>query len=285
MPSPVQLALSACTMTVALGAFPALADVALPAPYVSRALDAVLLPIDAEVQSAFDLSEDDKGVLVLATEPGGVADTYGMIPGDVIEMVGGQRIALPVEVDEIVYYWILEGINDIDLGVWRGGNQVEVISTITEESYWEVIEVTTVETWSSWEVDTSFSYEEYYAEYSEEIVESYETSETLIEETVTSEEYASEMSDEFSDEETEEAVDDTGEEDLSEEAIDDVEEDSMTDEEEVASEDDTSEDGTSEDDISEEEAVEDEASDESYEESAEDEAYDDAGDEADGEES
>ncbi|TNC51607.1 PDZ domain-containing protein [Rubellimicrobium rubrum] len=275
MPSPVQLTLSAYAMTVTLGASAALADVALPAPYVSRALDAVLLPIDAEVQSAFDLSEDDKGVLVLATEPGGVADTYGMIPGDVIEMVAGQRVASPVEVDEIVYYWILEGINDIDMGVWRGGNQVEVIGTITEESYWEVIEVTTVETWSSWEVETSFSYEDYYAEYSEEIVETYETSETLIEETVTSEEYTSEMSEEFSDEEAEEAVDDTGEEDLSEEAVDDDVEDGMTDEEEVASE----------DDVSDDEAVEDEASDEASDEAAEEETSDDAGDEADGEES
>ena len=57
MPSPVQLALSACTMTVALGASPALADVALPVPYVSRALDAVLLPIDADVRSAFALGQ------------------------------------------------------------------------------------------------------------------------------------------------------------------------------------------------------------------------------------
>jgi flagellar biosynthesis GTPase FlhF len=293
MTSPVPLALSTAAAALVLAAAPALADVALPAPYVSRALDAVLLPTDAQVHTAFELTSDDKGVLVLATEPGGVADAYGIIPGDVLEMVGGQRVSSPIEVDEIVYYWILEGIFDVDFGVWRGGHQVEVVGTITEDSYWEVIEVSTVETWASWEVETSFSYEEYYAEYSEEIVETYEYSETVIEETVTSEKFTTEMSEEITEEEvTEEASGAMTEEKVSDEVTEDeVSEDEEAAAEEEFSEEDLSEEESSEDELAEEEAAEEEkfaeeeASDESvdepeeeaYDEPAEDEAYDDAG--------
>jgi hypothetical protein len=204
------LALSTATAVLGLSVDPAVADIMLPAPYVSRALDAVLLPIDGDVRATFGLAGDDGGVLVLATEPGGVADAADIVPGDVLHMIGGQKIGSPIEVDEIVYYWILEGIVDFDLGVYRDGGYVEVISTISEDSYWEVIEITTIETWSSWSVETSFSYEEFYAEYSEEMIESYEYSEAVIEETVTSEEFSAEMSEEK--ESYDEAEDESGDE-------------------------------------------------------------------------
>lgn len=275
LPRPARLAAASA---LALIAAPALADVNLPAPYVSRALDAVLLPIDTDVRSAFDLAADDAGVLVLATEPDGVADANGVVPGDVIQMIGGQKVVNPIEVDEIVYYWILEGIFDFDLGVYRDGGYVEVVSTISEESYWEEIEVTTVETWSSWEV-SSFSYEEYTAEYSEEIVESYESSETLIEETVTSEEFASEMSEE-SFEETEEVAEETSEEEIEEGSEDEFSEESgdeMASEEEATDEEDLAEEEVSEEDMGEEEFAEEEPEGEvvdEVDEEAEDESYD-----------
>ena len=275
---PFGLAISTATAALALSTAPAFADAMLPAPYVSRSLDAVLLPIDADVRSVFELASDDMGLLVLATQADGVADAYGIVPGDVIHMIGGQKIAQPVELDEIVYYWILEGIFDFDLGLYRDGGYVEVISTISEESYWEEIEVTTVETWSSWEV-SSFSYEEYTAEYSEEIVESYESSETLIEETVTSEEFASEMSEE-SFEETEEVAEETSEEEIEEGSEDEFSEESgdeMASEEEATDEEDLAEEEVSEEDMGEEEFAEEEPEGEvvdEVDEEAEDESYD-----------
>jgi S1-C subfamily serine protease len=84
-------------------ALPAVAQ-ELPRPYVSRALDAVLLPVDRAVISAFGLGPKDSGALVLATEPGGTADMAGILPGDVISNVRGTRIKDPVQLDSVVWY-------------------------------------------------------------------------------------------------------------------------------------------------------------------------------------
>ncbi|HVG46894.1 MAG TPA: hypothetical protein VM899_01960 [Rubellimicrobium sp.] len=272
--------LSAAASVVALAATPALADVTLPAPYVSRALDAVLLPIDAGVRSAFALGASDSGVLVLATEPGGVADANGILPGDVLSVIGGRKIAKPVDVDTIVYYWIEGGVTDFTWDIYRGGATVEVYTLISGESYWEVIDVTTVESWSV-SSESSFSYEEYYSEYSEEITESYESSETLIEETVTSEEFTSEMeeSSEEVSEESEETTEESEEvseqsEDLSEEEVaEDDGSDEMADEAEEESAD---EEASAEDDMAEDagDMSDEGANEESYDEG------DDSGDEA-----
>jgi len=263
--------LSAAASVVALAGTPALADIALPAPYVSRALDAVLLPIDAGVREAFALGASDSGVLVLATEPGGVADANGVLPGDVLTVIGGRKVRKPVDVDAIVYYWIVDGITDFTWDIYRGGDTVEVYTLISEESYWEVIDVTTVESWSI-SSESSFTYEEYWSEYSEEITETYESSETLIEETVTSEEFSSEMEEtsEESYEEMSEETEETSEEETFEE---DVAEEDLT-EEDVAEED-----VAEEEESLEEESAEDEPSDEMSDEAEEEAIEEDSADE------
>ena len=172
----------------------------LPEPYVSRALDAVLLPIDAAVVTAFSLDAGTKGALILATQPGGLAEAAGFLPGDVIETIKNKKVKSPIEVDEIVLYWIMNGVTDFGFDIWRNGALATSSWVITEEYYYETIDVTSVSSWSSYSSET-FSYESYYSEYSESIVESYEYSETLIEETVTSEEFTSEVSEESSTEE------------------------------------------------------------------------------------
>ncbi len=164
----------------------------LPAPYVSRALDAVLLPIDDAVADAFGLGPDAYGALVLATQPGGWADAAGILPGDVIETVQTRQIADPIQIDEVVLYWLNQGISDFAFDIWRDGQLASSSWTITEDSYYQVIEITTISSWSSYSSE-SFSYESWYAEYSETISESYSSSETLIEETITSEEFTSEV--------------------------------------------------------------------------------------------
>lgn len=175
---------------VAAFAMPAMAAT-LPAPYVSRALDAVLIPVDDEVRGAFGLKAEDKGVMVLAVAPGGIADSAGIKAGDVIGRAYGQDVSQPIDLDEIVYYWINKGTYDFGFDVWHEGAAVYYTSTITLESYSEVIDVTTVSSWSSYSYE-GFSYEEYSSEYSSEITESYESSETMIAETTSSEEYAAE---------------------------------------------------------------------------------------------
>ncbi len=169
---------------------PALAG-SLPAPYVSRALEAVLIPIDGAVKSAFGLTAEEKGILVLAVAPGGVAETAGIEPGDVIGLVSGKVLVDPITLDEIVYYWIEKGTFDFGFVGWHGGTAKTYPATITLESYSAVIDVTTVSTWASYAYE-SFSYAEYTAEYSSEISESYAASETTIEETTSSEEFVAE---------------------------------------------------------------------------------------------
>ena len=255
-----RLALLAALGATLGAAAPVLAQTVLPAPYVSRALDAVLIPINADVRRAFDLAAEDSGVLVLATEPGGTADANGILPGDVLSEVGGRAIASPEHLDAVVYWWIEQGATDFDWSIWREGGWVEVASVVTLEEFWTEIDVSTVESWSSWSSE-SFSYEEYYAEYSEEFSASYESSETTIEETVTSEEFAAEMASEegaedadgdgVADEEPVEADgDDQAEEDMgdadgdgvaddaAEEGAEDVSEEDMGGDEDMASEED-----------------------------------------------
>lgn len=190
---------------------PAVAQSALPAPYVSRALDAVLLPVDGAVISAFGLAPGSTGVLVLATQPGGLADGAGILPGDVIDFVRGRPVASPVDLDEVVYYWIVQGVSDFVFDGFRAGSAYATETVITLEYWEETIEITEIVSWSSYSY-ASFSYTEFYEEYSEEISVSYEESLTTIEETVTSEEYTEEMAseevtDEAVDEATDEAVD------------------------------------------------------------------------------
>jgi len=160
----------------------------LPAPYVSRALDAVLIPVDSSVRSAFGLSIHEAGLLVLAVEPGGIADTIGIKPGDIIGETYGQVVEDPIKLDAIVYYWINKGVFDFGFDVWHEGAVQYYTSTISLESYTTVIDVMTVSTWSSYSYE-GFSYSEYSAEYSTEIHETYVSSETIIEETIISEEF------------------------------------------------------------------------------------------------
>ncbi|OYU17943.1 MAG: endopeptidase [Rhodobacteraceae bacterium PARR1] len=247
----------------------------LPVPYVSRALDAVLIPVDAGVTSAFGLAAGTTGVLVLATQPGGLADTAGILPGDVIDFVSQKPVRSPIELDEMVYYWLLQGVFDFDFRGLRDGSDVVTTTLITLESWEEVIEITEVTTWSSYSYE-SFSYEEYSVEYSEEIVSSYEESSTLIEETVTSEEYSAEMTSEEATDEmvTEESTDETATEEAAtdEVAADEAVDQSAAEEEAIDCPDGEVIDGqcvaaeAPQEDVVEEEPAEEPAEEETYEE-------------------
>ncbi|MGD9913456.1 MAG: hypothetical protein AB7S80_05180 [Rhizobiaceae bacterium] len=164
-------------------------DVQLPAPYVSRALDAVLLPINNQVRKAFKLKKRDKGVLVLSVEPKGVAARRGIRPGDVLSSIKGRKIKRPIDVDIITYYWIEQGVYDFLIDLYRIGEFFSYDGVITRDEYFTVIDTTTISSWSSWETSTSFSYSEYYSEYSETITESYSSSETTIEQVSESSEF------------------------------------------------------------------------------------------------
>jgi hypothetical protein len=202
------------------------ADIKLPSPYLSRSLDAVLLPIDDSVRTVFNLFADDTGVFVVSTAPGGVADNYGILPGDVISFLDGKPVSAPIDLDTFVYYWLVQGYTDYVWDIYRAGQSYTYESSITEDLWYETYDYSVISTWSSYSSE-SFSYEEFYSEYSSEISESYESSESYIEETASSEEYSAEMSEESSDQTSEDVTD--SEETGDDSAMDDASDDSAMD--------------------------------------------------------
>jgi hypothetical protein len=288
----------------------------LPRPYVSRALDSVLLPVDTAVIAAFGLSPNDSGVLVLATEPGGTADMAGFLPGDVIANVRGTRVKDPVQLDSVVWYWIQSGVDDFGWEISRGGEYTFYEWVITEEEFWTEIDISAAASWTSWEYE-SWSYSAYYEEYSEVMIEEYSSSERVIEETVSSEEFVSEVETSYEESYSEEShseaevseessseesasEESTSEETMTGESVGEETEDGesssadeaageeMADEEAMAEDDGSMDDGSmddgSEDDGSADESAEDDTHDEGADDgSADDGGGDDGGDDGGGE--
>lgn len=186
----------------------------LPKPSISKALDALLLPVNKAVAKKFKLAKGEHGVLVLSVKPGGVADKQGIKPGDVLSEVHGHKVHKPVDVDVAVRRDLKAGHSDVALSLERDGAVVAVAAVITMESYSEAVSLTEVSTWESDTSDTSFSYSEYVSEESETIESSYESEESVVEEAMTQEESATEdesSADEADD--SDEADDDGGDDD------------------------------------------------------------------------
>ena len=155
-------------------------DVVLPAPFLSRALDAVLLPIDDTVRTSFQLYPSDEGVLVLSVMPGGTAARNGILPGDVIYQIRGRRISRPVDVDIVVYYWINLGYYDFWWNVWRDGAIFVPSFPVSADEYYASFDYAAIAAWESWSYATEFSYAEFYAEYATGFISRFEADEAEI---------------------------------------------------------------------------------------------------------
>ncbi|TIX90522.1 PDZ domain-containing protein [Rhizobium sp. P44RR-XXIV] len=180
----------AATITVNSTAFAATSAHALPAPQISKALDALLLPIDKAVIKKFKLKKGEHGVFVLSVKPGGVADKQGIKPGDIISEIHGHKVHKPVDVDAAVERGLKAGNSNVAMDLYRGGATVEVTTVVTQEEYNEAISVTEVSTWESETTDSSFSYSEFVSEETSEIESSYESEETTVEEELKQDESA-----------------------------------------------------------------------------------------------
>jgi hypothetical protein len=188
----------------------------LPSPQISKALDALLLPVNKAVIKKFKLAKGEHGVLVLSVKKGGVADKQGIKPGDVLSEVHGHKVHKPVDVDIAVSRDLKAGHPDIAFAVLRDGAPVAVAAVITLEEYNEAVSVTEVSSWESDTSESSFSYSEYVSEETQTIETSYESEETTVEEAMTQEESSSEeetseeMSDDSSDDSGDDGADDGG---------------------------------------------------------------------------
>ena len=121
-------------------------DKKLPAPYISKALDATLIPINADVRKAFGLKKKQTGVLVLAVMPNGKADKNGIKAGDVISKVKnakasggskskGKKVKSPKKLDAAVKAMIKQGKTDFLFVGSSGGKKMSKSGSITAETF------------------------------------------------------------------------------------------------------------------------------------------------------
>lgn len=166
----------------------------LPAPYVSRAIDAVVLPMTEDVSATFDVPFTD-GVFVLATQPNGVADLAGILPGDIVQGVGNLNVYAPVQLDEAVYSLLKQGGTNFDIYGFRSGEVYSSATVLTIESWEETISIVEVSSWESYSY-SEFSYEEFYSEHVTEMEASYSETLESIDESASSDEFDQQVTNE-----------------------------------------------------------------------------------------
>lgn len=142
----------------------------LPKPYVSRALDAVLVPIDHASRHRYRIPPKLRGVYVLAVEPHGVAARQGIRPGDVLATVRHQPISTPGDVDKFVWAALAVSATSFLFGVNRGTevtDVVEVNTNITVNNFNTNISVNNISQWTS--VDNREEWTQIVDEYDDEM--------------------------------------------------------------------------------------------------------------------
>ncbi len=119
----------------------------LPKPHVSPSLDAVLMPITAEVRKEFRLGKKAAGAVVVSVDPGGTAELYGLEPGDVITQLDGKVIRRPVDIDSMVKHQLNQGNSYFFFDGTRKNRKKKTIIEIPAEEYAKPVAVETVPKW------------------------------------------------------------------------------------------------------------------------------------------
>ncbi|MER8533646.1 PDZ domain-containing protein [Mesorhizobium sp. M0633] len=142
----------------------------LPKPYVSRALDAVLIPINHASRHRYQIPPKLRGVYVLAVAPHGIAARQGIRPGDVLATVRHQPISAPGDVDRLVWAALAVSATSFLFGVNRGTevtDVVEVNTNITVNNFNTNISVNNISQWTS--VDNREEWTQIVDEYDDEM--------------------------------------------------------------------------------------------------------------------
>ena len=217
---PLQIGAAAVVFPTELSA-KAQKPAALPEPYLSKALGAVLIPVNAEVRKMFKLKKKKEGVLILAVQPGGLAAQKGLKVGDVIDNVKkgnatsstgkktkskagktgkGKKIRKPAELDAAILYWLDNGCDGFYFVGSSDGVYFNRYSVITYDMYYYPYDLATIYDWdNTWYgadyaySEYSYNYSEYMTTYSSQISETYTYSETYMSEVMTSSEFTSDM--------------------------------------------------------------------------------------------
>ena len=122
----------------------------LPDPALSRALDAIVMPVDAETRAFFGIPENETGALVLAVAQGGTAEVYGIKPGDIVLEVSGLQFALPDEIDAIVWAFMNDRKFNFEWRITRDGAASALAFPLVETHFQESYLVGDIAGWPSW---------------------------------------------------------------------------------------------------------------------------------------
>ena len=159
---------------------------------ISRALGAVLVTVDAESIKKFKIKTATSGMMIVSMQPDGVAKDAGFLPGDVITKINGMTITDLVTLDEIAFFALDEDVTEFTTDGFRDGTAITMTYTVTWESAFKPLDFASIATWTFYDFD-GFDYVSFYAEYSVELTESYELSETIVEDYSVEEEGAEDM--------------------------------------------------------------------------------------------
>jgi len=157
----------------------------MPEPYVSPAFDAVLMPVTQQVVAQFKLPRTASGAVVVSVEPGGVADLYGMEPGEVITSFGNKKFRRPADLDAMVLKSLQDGNSYFYFQGLRKGRDKRTIIYLEEEEYRRPVAVKSIPKWRSYNAP-SFNFARWYYPYSYYIVDIWDYSVYYVDQVVVS---------------------------------------------------------------------------------------------------
>jgi hypothetical protein len=149
--------------TFTAAAPPALAQ--MPEPYVSPTFDAVLMPVTKQVVKQFKLPRQASGAVIVSVEPGGVADLYGLEPGEVITSFGSKKFRRPADLDAMVLKNLKDGPQYLYFEGIRKGKDKRTIIYLEEEDYRRPLPLNNIRSWRSYNAP-SFNFIRWYDPYS-----------------------------------------------------------------------------------------------------------------------
>lgn len=177
-------------IVAALGAFTAPAVAQMPEPYVSPTFDAVLMPVTKQVVKQFKLPRTASGAVIVSVEPGGVADLYGLEPGEVISTFGTKKFRRPADLDAMALKSLQSGPQYLYFQGLRKGKEKRTIIYMDEPSYRRPVSLDNIRNWRSYNAP-SFNFLRWYEPYSYQIVDIWDYSIYYVDQVIVSDVFIS----------------------------------------------------------------------------------------------
>jgi hypothetical protein len=151
------------------------------------------MPVTPLVQQTWGLSPRARGVMVVSVQPGGIAASHGIQPGDVLIRVRGADVARPVDLDSAVLFWVKQGVTDLDFDGYRGNAIIHPRAKVSRSGFDAIVDLAKVATWlaapAAPRARARWNYGDYYSTYRPSVERSYRAAPAYIEREVPEERY------------------------------------------------------------------------------------------------